>query len=319
MNPRFSNDRHVSSSSTQRKTPQQHPANRRVTTGGWGRLRSPTHEPLEAYGLPSKGETRLNDPKAQEAYYNKIVERYMKFCASHASAPETLADQFAAISLTPPTHQPPPSPSATPSPTTPSPELQTILHAMRKLRESLTATNRLDPFAQRAYVFITRAALLCKSYESYHPALQRLLGPIHAHVPLSDVELHEFVGYEILDLACRQGDYAAAHALRVRAGYADRRVEGVVRALVRDDWVGFWRLWRAVDGYQRGVMEWAVEGLRVHVLKCFARTYFEVEKEYLERVTGEGWEGLVKRGVGWELVKMENGREKIVIRRVKKK
>lgn len=44
--------------SSQMIAAQQRPSNRRGPSGAWGRLRSGTSDPLENYGLPSKGETR---------------------------------------------------------------------------------------------------------------------------------------------------------------------------------------------------------------------------------------------------------------------
>lgn len=235
------------------------------------------------------------------------------------------------------TQPPPPPPATSTSPTlpsvaettnggtTPSPELQLILSATRKLREAIIASHRTDAFAQRAYVFIIRAAILCRSWESYHPAILYLLHTIHPITPLPDSDLKDFVGYRILDEACRLGDLAEAN--RVRVGYSlkygwarddgkMRRVNKVLEALVRDDWCVFWRMKRAVDGYQRRLMEWAEEGVRVHALKCLGRSYFSAERTYVERCAGMEWKELVRQGVGWEL---QADGEGVVIRRVKAK
>ena len=194
-------------------------------------------------------------------------------------------------------------------------ELSTILFSMRKLREALLASSRTDTFAQRAYVFITRSALLCSSYESYAPALLHLLNRIHPLNPLPSPELHEFVGYYILDLACRLGEFGKAYQMRSQCRYRDEKVEGIVKALVHDDWVAFWRLRGLVDGYQRGVIRWAEDEMRRHALKCIGRSYLSVNKGYVERCAARGW-GLLKEknGVGWEL---EEGGERVVVRKVK--
>ncbi|THW88745.1 hypothetical protein D6D15_05737 [Aureobasidium pullulans] len=52
------------------------PPARRGPSGAWGRLRQPQIDPLEVYGLPSKGETRLADLKTQETYFERIP-RYL--------------------------------------------------------------------------------------------------------------------------------------------------------------------------------------------------------------------------------------------------
>ena len=255
----------------------------------------------------------------------------MKFCAASGGGDE-LDKQFAALSLntTPPSTSAPSVPPALPSkqipplsssrpsgssapkpPSSPTAELATILTALRKLREAIIATDRRDTFAQRAYIFNIHAAILTKDWESYQPALLSLLYKIHPHTPLPAPDLHEFVGYWVLDLACRQSSLMAAHAARAVWGYKDRRVEMVLKALAHDDWVGFWKMRRAVDGYQKRVMEWAENGVRLHALRCLGRSYMTADRTYVERCTGKGWEDLVKDEVGWELVE----EEKIVIRR----
>ncbi len=240
----------------------------------------------------------------------------MKFCASIGG--DLLEKVFASLALSSSTNGSNMSnePVNAPNLTTESPaELAIIMMAMRKLREAIFATRRVDAFAQKAYIFIIRAAILTKNMESYHPAILHLLSCIHPSQPLAVGELHEFVGYYVLDLACRQRDYAGAYAVRNQYEFKDRRVEMVISALVHDNWCVFWRMRRAVDGYQKRLMEWAEDALRVHALKCLGRTYLTVEKDYVESVSGRSWDDLKRHnGVGWDL----NG-EKVVVRRVKGK
>ncbi|KAF2111777.1 hypothetical protein BDV96DRAFT_581773 [Lophiotrema nucula] len=292
------------------------PSSRRGASGAWNRLKPARDDTLESYGHPSKGETRLNDFKTQETYYNRIVERYMKFCASTPNT-DDLSAHFASLnisptstSLTPTTIAPPPR-TFTPT----ASELSTVLAALRKLREAITATGRKDQFAQRAYIFNIHAAILCKDWESYTPALIALLNTIHPVTPLSPAEVHEYVGYHILDLACRQSNLPAAHEVRLRYKYADRRVELVLRALVSDNWVLFWKMKRAVDGYQRRIMEYAEQGMRVHALKCLGRGYMSADRRFVERCADRKWAELVADGVGWELTDMD----KVVIKKPKVK
>ncbi|OJD39916.1 sac3 ganp nin1 mts3 eif-3 p25 protein [Diplodia corticola] len=329
---------------------QQRPVARRGPSMQWSRLKPGPSDPLEA----------LNDFRAQETFYNKIVDRYMKFCAASGGG-EKLAEQFAAMSVS----QTSPSPSSAPKvsqspsplnvpkrarpslaspktvPPTPSAmrpakrdasqtlespsiplrnttiELGTIVSAMRKLREAVVASHRTDRFAQRAYIFIIHAAILTKSWESYLPALRYLLNAIHAQTPMTSSEFNEFAGYYVLDLACRQGELGSAFAHRSRLGlaYADPtgRVDRLLRALVMDDWVSFWQLHKLVDGYQKRIMEFKEDEMRLHALKCIGRSYFGAEKGYIEKCTGRDWDQLVKSGVGWEL---QEG-DKVVIRRPK--
>ena len=245
----------------------------------------------------------------------------MKFCAASTNG-DDLDAQFASLSLQTVSFSlsSSASPDAVPIPATRSfnpstAELTIILSALRKLREAITATGRKDQFAQRAYIFNIHAAILCKDWESYSPALGSLLNVIHPTTPLSSTELHEYVGYTILDQACRQGDFAGAHETRLRYGYTDRRVELVLKATVADNWVVFWKMKRAVDGYQRRVMEFAEQGMRVHALKCLGRGYMSADRRYIERCADRKWTDLVNDGVGWELTETD----KVIIKRPKAK
>ncbi|KAI4766830.1 hypothetical protein E4T52_00730 [Aureobasidium sp. EXF-3400] len=283
------------------------PPARRGPSGAWGRLRQPQIDPLEVYGLPSKGETRLADPKTQETYFERIVARYMKFCASHPSG-ESLEAAFHNLDINSTSTSPTPTPlnpaKAQLHPTTSEPpqEMSTILMAMRKLREALVSSHRTDAFAQRVYTFQIRAAILCKHLETYHPALQYLLYKIHPKTPLTRPELQEFASYLILDAACRQGEFVDAYRLRKAYGVRDMKIDAVLKALVHDDWVLFWRTRRAVDGYQRCLMSWAEDGVRLHALKCLGRSYMMVDKGFVERSAERGWEDLVEKDkVGWML------------------
>jgi len=238
----------------------------------------------------------------------------MRLCAINE---KQLSDLFASVSLAPSnnpsastpslltqsnpviTAQPLPNPFPSPSIT----ELSTVLAALRKLREAITATARKDAFARRAYFFGIHAAILCKDWESYYPALLSLLTVLHRSSPLHPPDLKEYVGLLILDQACRLNDIALAHETRRAYDYKDRRVELVLKALVADNWVVFWKMKRAVDGYQRSVMEFAEQGMRMHALKCLGRGYMSVERKFVERSADREWGELVmKDGVGWELM-----------------
>lgn len=262
----------------------------------------------------------LLDFKTQETYYDKIVERYMQFCAA-AGRGGDLANAFASMSLNGGTSTPPlPNQlrgvaSLSEQASSASKELSAILMAMRKLREGLLASARTDPFAQRAYIFIIRAAILTRHMESYHPALLHLLRRIHEAAPLAATLHHEFVSYYILDLACRQGDLAAAFAARNLYRYKDRRVEQVLTALAHDNWYLFRMIRNLVDGYQKRLMDWADDGMRTHALKCLGKSYLSVEKAYVEKVTDREWDVLRETNkIGWEL----EG-DKVIIRKIKGK
>jgi hypothetical protein len=298
---------------------------------------------------------RLLELKTQESYYNKIVARYMQFCTHHSKDLETA---FASLSVddsslassdqarNPPTAHPvsstlrpltpsPPkqgssSPSkgttTPPTPPPPSTELTIILLALRKLREALLATSSVAPspvFSQRVHVFSIRLAILALNPPSYHPSLLHLLFVLHSpQWPLPPTELSEMTTYLILDLACRQGEYASAYGLRstskLRHGFDSRDVNEVLNAVVTRDWVKFWRVRRKVDGYVRAVMQWAVDDMRRDALKALGRAYMSCDLRWVLHSTTGGemdWEELVKReNVGW----IRDG-DKIVIRKPKAK
>ncbi|RYO81046.1 hypothetical protein DL762_007349 [Monosporascus cannonballus] len=322
----------------------------RAPSAPWSRLKPVEMDPLEAMGLPSKGDNRLLDFKTQERYYTKIVERYMAFC-SDAGERDELLRRFAALRLTNnketqlPSSAPPTSsssasskktmlsnasstPTATPSmsstslspATTPSDTraLSDVLSALRKLREGIVASKRTDTFAVQAYLFCIRLAVLVKHPESYHPALLHLLrrirGPDSGNSDvMTSIELAEAAGYLVLDTACRRGNLAEAYALRRRYRLADARVDGVLRALAHDNWVALARLRRRADGHRASLLEFAEERVRRHLLKCFARSYLSVDLGFLERSADRRWDALTAEdGVGWEL----EG-DRVVIRKVR--
>lgn len=194
-------------------------------------------------------------------------------------------------------------------------ELSTIMQAMRKLREALVASARRDTFARDVYVFIIRATISAKHMESYHPALLHLLSRIHPVVPLLTSELQEFLGYYILDLACRQADLGSAFAVRYRCAYSDERVDTVLKALVHGNWWVFWRMKDEVNEYQKRLMEWADDQMRKHALECLGRSYLKAEMAFVEKASNRDWENLRKVDkVKWELTG-----EVVMIRRAQRK
>lgn len=262
----------------------------------------------------------------------------MKLCALNRSDLETLfasanpnltstslATNLSNLSLSRHAPQPPPpkpqplsgnnSPALLAASKMSSQELTTVLSALRKLREGVTASGRCDAFAHRAYFFCIHVSILCSDWSSYVPALHTLLYSLHPRNPLSPSALHEYVGYQILDQACRQGDIAGARETKVKFEYTDRRVEMVLSALVSDSWVIFWRARRGVDGYQRAICGMAEQRVRLNALKVIGRAYLSVDRRWVEEASERKWEDLVADGVGWEL---EDG-GRVVVRRIKAK
>jgi hypothetical protein len=255
---------------------------------------------------------RLLVSATQERYYAKIVEKYMSFC-TEAGDSTSLLKRFSSLQLTP-------QENATPSPVTPvtvpapgSTELSHILGALRKLREGIVASKRADAFASQVYLFAIRLGALCKSPETYHPAILHLLRVIHPRHSLTSLELQEVVDYLVLDAACRRGDLAEAYSLRNRYhGVRDAKVDAVLRALVQDNWVLFFRAKDSLDGHKARIVDFASQGLRKHLLKAFGRSYLSVPLQFLESSTGLTWGELESEyAVGWEL-----NETRVVIRKI---
>ncbi|KAK5058834.1 hypothetical protein LTR84_011098 [Exophiala bonariae] len=323
----------------------------RKSSAPWDRLRPVKQDPLENMGYVSKGDNRLLDLKTQESFYNKIVARYMQFCTQHS---KDLDNAFASLSLEegrsastnstgnlPSRIHPygqgqvvPPSSVGLPPLTgtqqvgsataSPSSELSMILTALRKLREGLlgsSSTASSPVFSQRVHVFNVRVAILALHPPSYHPSLLHLLFVLHtpAH-PLPQAELAEMTTYMILDMATRQNDLCNAYALRynsrVRFRYESKTADKLLRSIVMDDWVSFWRVRRKVDGYVRSILFWHLETQRKLALKAIGRTYLTSDiKWVLDSATGGemSWEELVEsEQVGWS----REG-EKAIIRKPK--
>lgn len=266
---------------------------------------------------------RLLDFQNQERYYTKIVDRYMSFC-SKAGRGDELLRQLGNLRVgdDKPTSDRLPTPDAVTSGTGALPaftssesqdDLAVLIMAMRKLREGIVASKRIDDFSIQAYIFCIRLSILVKHMESYQPALLHLLNRMHPVHPLSSVDLQELAGYLVLDLACRRQDYAQAYFVRNKYGVRDSKVDAVVSVMVHDNYQKFWKVKNSVGGYKAKLMEFAEPTIRMQALKCLGRTYFSVDLPFLEYVSDAKWQALTSQhGVGWEL----EG-QKVVIRRPK--
>ncbi|KAI1379635.1 hypothetical protein F4677DRAFT_338123 [Hypoxylon crocopeplum] len=319
----------------------------RTPSAPWSRLKPVELDPLEAMGLPSKGDSRwvinllylssrktlshevsrLLDFKTQERYYTKIVERYMTFC-SDAGERDELLRRFASLDLTFNSNDenPPAKSAANASPTDPNTPamapatipsstkgLSDVLSALRKLREGIVASKRVDDFAIQVYLFCIRLSVLVKHPESYHPAILHLLRRIQPLHSMTSVEKSEVVGYLVLDTACRRNNLAEAFAARHNYRLRDVKVDAVLDALAHDNYVEFMRTRGRVDGHKAKLLEYAEESMRKHLLKCFGRAYLSVDLNFLETCANSKWATLtVEDGVGWEL----DG-AKVVIRKIK--
>jgi hypothetical protein len=181
-------------------------------------------------------------------------------------------------------------------------DLSTLMMAMRKLREGIVASDRVDDFSIQAYIFCIRLSILVKHIESYHPAILQLLRRMHTVQPLSNTERQEFVGYLVLDLACRQNNLAEAYVVKQKYDLQDAKIDAILQALVHDNYFLFWKIRRSVDRHKAKLMEFAEDGMKKQALKCLGRSYLSIDLPSLEKYTNSLWSSLIKvHGVGWQL------------------
>lgn len=234
----------------------------------------------------------------------------MAFC-SEAGRGDELTRRLAGLDISKENGKPPSQTSKHP-PTSSNPttsidatsqkDLGVLIMAMRKLREGIVASHRVDDFSIQAYIFCIRLSILLKHMESYHPAILHLLNKMHTVQPLASTELQEFVGYLVLDFACRQSDLAQAYLVRNQYNLHDTKVDAVLRALAHDNYFLFWRVKGTVDGHKARLMGFAEGGMRRDTLKCLGRSYLNIDLPALEQYTNTSWAVLTKEyAVGWQL------------------
>ena len=185
---------------------------------------------------------------------------------------------------------------------------------MRKLREAIVATARTDEFALNVYSFIIQETILIGHYESYHPALLHLLRILLPAANRSREEVSKYVGYYILDLACRQSELERALSIMHTFAHIDRNVGEVLKALVRGDWVIFWRASQRMTRHQRELVQMADVNVRKHILSCFGSTYLSLDRAYLENAVKQSWPEIQRQQPTWQLEE-----ETVVIRKIRKK
>ena len=193
-------------------------------------------------------------------------------------------------------------------------EKSRIFMGMRKLREAIVASKRVDLFAKSVYLFMIRAGVLQGNFESYHPAILHLLHHIHPCAHLSSEEYREVTGYHVLDSACRLDRLAEAFELRMRFGLQDKGVTWILKALARNDWLLFNRTMRRLGSTHQSIARMAQLRLRQTILGCLRASYFTVDVAYVESSLDMHWDAVLRvLGVKWTLE--DNG--KVVIKQLK--
>jgi len=258
---------------------------------------------------------RLLDPTAQSDLFAEILQKYSPFITSISSLPRG------------PLHTAAPATHRTQHIDAHTATTQTLLLTLRSLREALLATSRLDDFSKDVYMFTARTAILLQHKESYLPSLLHLLHNIHPNNSLTEEELAEFAGYYVLHLVCEMGNFNEAYIIRrqfrVLCGNGDAGasctwgdVDAILRALVRNDYWSWAKLRGKVGLEMRRLMEMGEERVLKRAVACLGKTYFEVERGWVEGVVGmEVGEvmGRVEGAGGW-VVTGEAGMGKVAVR-----
>ena len=196
-----------------------------------------------------------------------------------------------------------------------STEISVLLQAMRKMREAVVSSGRIDVFARTSYLFIIRATILLGHMESYHPALLYVHGSIHPEVALSDDDLHEVLSYRVLDTACRRADLNAAHEMQTVYNFHDAKVESIVKSIAHGNWTRFWKLRSFLTTMQARVADFACERMRKHALDCLGRSYLSIDKDSVEKILRKSWDAVARDYAShWTL-----NEDTVVIRQTKRK
>lgn len=253
------------------------------------RLKPVSTDPLDDIGLPSKGETRLNDLKKQEAYFAEIRQRLT--WATEPDTDDLLTHRMQSLHVTEST-------KAETKKSIPWP----VLFGMRKLREAIVATRRTDQFASEVLCFIIRAGIMAHSIETYQPTLVHLLHTLHPKRALSDTDMAEFTVYYVLDLACRQGSLNEAFRVLITSHLLDKnRLQKLLSALAAGNWARFWRAQQGLSTTERVISAYALDNIRTNTVLCLQKSYFTVEQPFIERCLSEEWPDVCKRCPTWQL------------------
>lgn len=258
---------------------------------------------------------RLLDLDMQQTYYEEIVLRYDRL-QKRSIEQHGLTTQFKDLSISGSKNGTPISSSRNDIDDIPSrpKEEEALLMAMRRLREGIVASKRVDGFAVEVYTFCIRATIVAKHLESYHPALLHLLRVLYPRFHMARSARKEFVVYLILDLACRQGDLGQAFAARSAYRCRDADVDAILDALTHGNYWLFWRVKKRVSRCRAQLMEYGEEGVRTLAVRCLQKTYFTVDEQLVVDWTGLEWRKLSSaRQLGWE-----HDGQRVVLRRQKR-
>lgn len=269
-----------------------------------------------------KTSARLLNPRVQEDYFDHILSRYTHLHKSSEDPVDSIEQGLLSMSLKDQIDCEgwadfcsKFSSKALQSPAQQPMDTSTVLAAMRKLREGLVASSRLDVFSHQVYFFIIYATILIGNFESFHPALLHLIRVIFARSDIAKTQKDEFVGFYILDLACRQGNLRKAFETRHVYACNDQNINKLLMALVRGDWRLYWKTYEVMNVYQKKLLQASHEMMRQHTINCVSASYLSVRRDFLEEAARSPWRDISRlTPKTWEL----DG-EQILVRRIRKK
>ncbi|KAK9468233.1 hypothetical protein V1512DRAFT_259034 [Lipomyces arxii] len=244
-------------------------------------------------GLVSRGNDSrlLHDKVFQRQYFAQVQRNYVDICSG--SEVDTLRRTFMTVSISKSGHDSFEDGRA---------DLNKVILGLRKLREALLATRDRSEFAKEVLLFTVRVTTLLGHYESYIPAMKRLLE--EDVVELTSAERYEIGGLYVLHLAHFNNDLTAAYDAMLRHDLLDDlALRQVLRAWDDCDYV----LWRRrfitePDPGRHRMMAFGDTAIAVGSLKRIGRAYFFMQKTELETLTGWPWQDCVDQlECGWRL------------------
>ena len=284
-----------------------------VTDSSQGRLKPVKSDLLESVGLPSKGDVTLNSFARQKEFFDCLKRR----CEAKGLGPsedsshgddqlgvERLDEQFNNLTFQPAANEE---------------QIHIIRSAMRKLRESLMATNRRDELTREAYLYIIRSSIRQQYHEAYHPALLYLLRTPGLAKLLGIVEYLEIVRYAVLDLAGRQDALREAWELAWRTGIfkyqrnfhetqrsrnellskslekRNETVRRVLHAATRNDVMLFHIHKQELSENEGQLVGPLQRRLDLHTVRCLSKAYFEASIYFVEHVINLRWYNEVEK------------------------
>ncbi|KAJ8100887.1 hypothetical protein POJ06DRAFT_237052 [Lipomyces tetrasporus] len=255
------------------------------------------------YGLVSRGnDTRLQrDPDTQQRYFTLLQRRYLAACAD-APGVDALRRTFQTLTIG--TQHGVDQDDGSDEDAARRMALDHVVLGLRKLREAVIASGPPTPFAKKVLLFSVRVTVLLGHYQSYLPAMKRLLDDVHPVIPLSSAERHEIGGLYVLHLVHFSNDLTAAYdAMQQYDLFDDLALRQILRAWADFDYALWRRRYHAEpDSGRRRIMAFGDRTMAVETLKRLGTAYFFMQKDEIERLTGWRWTDCVEKlGCGWRL------------------